>query len=149
MHDPATDGDIEETEKINVVPLADLTLVLLIILMVLSPMISQSMIRVATPQVESSSGGGGGDVGETPAVEAVPLLISVGETEVKLNNVHFDTLTALLATLADTLRQQKNRPVIVSADDGVFVGRVVEVLDGARQAGAKEVSLVKSVEGSK
>jgi biopolymer transport protein ExbD len=53
MHDPTTDGDIEETEKINVVPLADLTLVLLIILMVLSPMISQSMIRVATPQVES------------------------------------------------------------------------------------------------
>jgi biopolymer transport protein TolR len=148
MHDPTTDGDIEETEKINVVPLADLTLVLLIILMVLSPMISQSMIRVATPQVESSSGGGGA-VDEVPAEESVPLLISVSESGVKLNNVRFDSLVDLLATLADAVRQEKNRPVIVSPDDGVLVGRVVDVLDGARQAGAKEVSLVKATEGSR
>ena len=148
MHDPTTDGDVEETEKINVVPLADLTLVLLIILMVLSPMISQSMIRVATPQVEASAASGGA-VDETASENAVPLLIAVSESGVKLNNVPFDSLTDLLVTLADTVRQEKNRPVIVSAEDGVFVGRVVEVLDGARQAGAKEVSLVKAMEGSR
>ncbi len=52
MNDP-TNEDQSETETINVVPLADLTLVLLIVLMVLSPMISQSMIHVATPSVKS------------------------------------------------------------------------------------------------
>lgn len=148
MHDPTSDGDLEETEKINVVPLADLTLVLLIILMVLSPMISQSMIRVATPQVESTSSGGG-TVTEPPVEQAVPLLIAVSEKELKLNNVVFETLTGLLATLADAVRQEPNRPVIVSAGDEVFVGQVVEVLDGARLAGAREVSLVKSLEGVK
>ena len=39
MHDPNQEGELEETEKINVVLLVDLTLVLLIVLMVLSPMI--------------------------------------------------------------------------------------------------------------
>jgi biopolymer transport protein ExbD len=43
--------DESETDKINVVPLADLSLVLLIILMVLSPMVMSSMIRVQTPPV--------------------------------------------------------------------------------------------------
>ncbi len=51
MNDPTAEDELEETERINVVPLADLTLVLLIILMVLSPMISQSMIHVAAPAV--------------------------------------------------------------------------------------------------
>jgi biopolymer transport protein ExbD len=53
MDDVSGDGDLEETDKINIVPLADLTLVLLIILMVLSPMISQSMIHVAAPDRKS------------------------------------------------------------------------------------------------
>ena len=52
MNDP-TQEDSSDTETINVVPLADLTLVLLVILMVLSPMISQSMIHVAAPAVKA------------------------------------------------------------------------------------------------
>ena len=39
-------GDEEPLSEVNVIPLADLSLVLLIILMLLSPMIMQSMIKV-------------------------------------------------------------------------------------------------------
>ena len=46
------EDELSETDKINVVPLADLSLVLLIILMVLSPMVMSSMIRVQTPNLE-------------------------------------------------------------------------------------------------
>lgn len=141
MNDLMNEGEMEETEKINVVPLADLTLVLLIILMVLSPMISQSMIRVATPQVQASGG-----AGDAPGQEEhVPLLISIDEKGFSLNNVPFDQLDPLFTLLKEKLTEDGKRPVIVSAADGVFVGRVVEVLDGARQLGAREVSLVKSV----
>ncbi len=142
MNDLMNEGDMEETEKINVVPLADLTLVLLIILMVLSPMISQSMIRVATPQVEASG------LAESPTgtkEEKVPLLISISESGFTLNNVAFDDLEPLFSNLKDKLLEDKDRPVIVSATDGVFVGQVVEVLDGAKQLGAREVSLVKTM----
>jgi biopolymer transport protein ExbD len=136
------EGDMEETEKINVVPLADLTLVLLIILMVLSPMISQSMIRVATPQVETS---GKADGSAAAGEEKIPLLISISETGYLLNNVPFEELEPLFSNLKDKLMEDKERPVIVSASDGVFVGQVVEVIDGAKQLGAREVSLVKNV----
>lgn len=147
MNDMTNEGDIEETEKINIVPLADLTLVLLIILMVLSPMISQSMIRVATPQVQA--GGAAAETGDSE--EKIPLLIAINEKGVALNNVRFDDTDALFAALKEKLAEDGGRPVIVSAADGVFVGRVVEVLDGARQVGAKEVSLVKNIlaEGEK
>lgn len=135
------EGEMEETEKINVVPLADLTLVLLIILMVLSPMISQSMIRVATPPVQTS----GGAQAEEKEEEKIPLLISMSEKGVSLNNVPFEGLDSLFVVLNEKLQEDKGRPVIVSAADGVFVGQVVEVVDRAKQLGAREVSLIKSV----
>jgi biopolymer transport protein ExbD len=134
-------GENEEASEINVVPLADLTLVLLIILMVLSPMISQSMIRVATPQVQSSGSGEAGGSGE----EKVPLLVSIGEKGYSLNNVAFEDVETLFGGLKEKLQEDSGRPVIVMADDGVFVGQVVEVVDRAKQMGAKEVSLIKSV----
>jgi biopolymer transport protein ExbD len=141
VNDLMNEGEMEETEKINVVPLADLTLVLLIILMVLSPMISQSMIRVATPHVQSA--GGTGDPAEN-AEEKIPLLVSINEKGYALNNVPFEALDPLMASLKEKLQEDRGRPVIVSAVDGVFVGQVVEVVDGAKQLGAQEVSLIKS-----
>lgn len=141
MNDLMNEGDMEETEKINVVPLADLTLVLLIILMVLSPMISQSMIRVATPPVQST--GGTGETTE-PGEEKIPLLISISEKGYALNNVPFEELDSLFASLKEKLLEDSGRPVMVMASESVFVGQVVEVVDGAKQLGAREVSLIKS-----
>ena len=43
---PQSTEEGEPLSEVNVIPLADLSLVLLIILMVLSPMIMQSMIKV-------------------------------------------------------------------------------------------------------
>ncbi|MBL8023254.1 MAG: biopolymer transporter ExbD [Elusimicrobia bacterium] len=134
------EDDMAETEKINVVPLADLTLVLLIILMVLSPMISQSMIRVATPQVASS-----GQEGQAGPEEKIPLLIAISDEGYRLNNMPFENLNVLFTSLHERLAADRERPVLVSAADDVFVGKVVEVLDGVKQMGAGEVSLVKNV----
>ncbi|HND64153.1 MAG TPA: biopolymer transporter ExbD, partial [Elusimicrobiota bacterium] len=39
-------GEAEEISEINVVPLADVSLVLLIVLMLITPMVMQSMIQV-------------------------------------------------------------------------------------------------------
>jgi len=132
------DDDLEETEKINVVPLADLTLVLLIVLMVLSPMITQSMIHVSAPTVESQEV----QEGAEPELASTPLLIEVSETGQILNNEVFTTLPELLNVLSLRLESHRKRPVVVRADPLVSVGRVVSVLDGAKQAGATVVSLV-------
>ena len=46
--------DDEPLNEVNVIPLADLSMVLLIILMVLSPMATQGMIAVAKAQAQAA-----------------------------------------------------------------------------------------------
>jgi biopolymer transport protein ExbD len=139
MNDPGMDGEMEETEKINVVPLADLTLVLLIILMVISPMISQSLIRVSTPQVKT--GAGAEAAGPEAKKEEGPLRVDIRENGFLLNDKPFEILSALLENLRQRLAADPERMVLVSADESVVVRRVVEVLDGAKLAGARSLSL--------
>src|SRR3954471_2222499 len=74
------DSEDTETDKINVVPLADLSLVLLIILMVLSPMVMSSMIRVQTPKLEKVKASKSHDKAPDP------LLIKITSKGLYLNN---------------------------------------------------------------
>lgn len=146
MNDPTQEGP-EETETINVVPLADLTLVLLIILMVLSPMISQSMIHVATPAVKADK-----NIETDPKEEKKPpepLIITITDQGYTLNNVPAQGLDQLMAALQARLAEDPARPVLVTADNAVSVGSVVEVLDQAKQHGANKVSLLKRTEEKK
>jgi biopolymer transport protein TolR len=142
MNDPSLDGEIEETEKINVVPLADLTLVLLIILMVLSPMISQSMIHVSAPTIQESADKTNGGSPDSPPD---PLLIELSLSGYRLNNAKMKDLAGLFSAVTAGLGERRDRPLLVRADNAVPVGRVVEVLDGAKQAakraGARDVDV--------
>jgi len=142
--DPTQEGAAEETETINVVPLADLTLVLLIILMVLSPMISQSMIHVATPQVKSDKDK---DLQEQPEKKPPePLIIGITTQGYTLNNAPTGSLEEIMAALRARLLEDNERSVLVTADNDISVGAVVEILDLAKQNGAGTVSLLKKVE---
>ena len=135
------DGDMNETDKINVVPLADLSLVLLIILMVLSPMVMSSMIRVESPRVDKVAA-------KTPKTEAPdPLLIKLTKDGMLLNNNPVESVEFLAEQIAIKLSDAPDRPVIVAADDDIQVGAVVHVLDLAKQSGAEKVSLLKGGKG--
>ena len=144
MHDPNQEGELEETEKINVVPLADLTLVLLIVLMVLSPMITQSMIRVQARRVEERATEGFMAPSPDEKAPPSPLLVEISEKGLRLNYVVFADVAALLRAIESQLQRTADRPVIVAATDGITVGSIVEILDGAKLAGAKSVALVKN-----
>lgn len=132
------EGDLDETDKINVVPLADLSLVLLIILMVLSPMVMSSMIRVQTPRLDKvKSAPIKND--KTPD----PLLIKITAKGLFLNNNPVESEQFLAEQIAIKIADDNDRPVIVSADDEIPVGDVVRILDLSKQSGAEKVSLLK------
>ena len=133
------DGEMSETDKINVVPLADLSLVLLIILMVLSPMVMSSMIRVQTPRLEKVRASKVEKNEKTPD----PLLIKITTKGLFLNNNPIDNEQFLAEQIAIKIADEPDRPVIVSADDSIQVGDVVHLLDLAKQHGATKVSLLK------
>ncbi len=130
------DGE-SETDKINVVPLADLSLVLLIVLMVLSPMVMASMIRVQTPKLQKVQAQKNND--KTPD----PLMIKVTAAGVLLNNNPVESDQFLAEQIAIKIADDADRPVIVTAEENIQVGEVVKYLDLAKQSGAQKVSLLK------
>ena len=79
-------ADVRQTEsgeplnEVNVIPLADLSLVLLIILMVLSPMIMQSMIKVQSSRASAVK-----SLAEKP--KEPPIILALNRNGVTLNTV--------------------------------------------------------------
>jgi biopolymer transport protein ExbD len=127
--------DDEMLSEVNVIPLADLSLVLLIILMVLSPMIMQSMIKVHATRASAVK-----SLQEKPPEP--PLILLINPNGVFLNTVKMNTDLDLAARLSQALDQREDKTVLITADPTVLHGRVVEVLDLVKQQGAEKIALL-------
>ncbi len=119
-----SDGDENGTDTINVVPLADLTLVLLIIMMLLAPASMSSMIRVETPKVEKVRSIKKKEIKK----DSEPLFIKLTSKGLFLNNTLVESVDFLGEQIAIKLTDDPERPVILAADDDVSVGEVVHVV---------------------
>ncbi len=128
------DTDTGLTE-INLTSLIDVSLVLVVIFMVMTPMILQSTITVSTPNVGNAAAGA-----QQTELRAEVYIKESGE--VLINGVAITPAT-LTDSLRVLLRMTKKKLVVISADEQVIHDRVVAALDAARQAGAKELSIVK------
>src|SRR5258705_14021182 len=89
----------EALSEVNVIPLADLSLVLLIILMVLSPMIMQSMIKVHATRASAIK-----SLDEKPPEP--PLILLINPNGIFLNPVKMNTDMDLAAKLSMALGQR-------------------------------------------
>jgi biopolymer transport protein TolR len=119
---------------INVTPLVDVCLVLLIIFMVVTPMIV-SGVPVKLPAART-----GGPVGDPDR----QLPITVKED----GSLYFDATVIRPEQLANELQERHaahpDRPVVVRGDQHVQYGEVVAVLDACRKAGFNDVGLLTS-----
>ena len=131
----------ESLSEVNVIPLADLSLVLLIILMVISPMIMQSMIKVHATRASAVK-----SLAEKP--KEPPLILLINPREVLLNTVRIDTDLDLATRIAQALGQREDKTVLITADPSVTHGRVVEILDLVKQQGAEKIALLHKVSPS-
>jgi biopolymer transport protein TolR len=119
---------------INVTPLVDVVLVLLIIFMVVTPLLDK-MLRVRVPDAEQTE-----EYDQPPVPQ---LVVSVAkEGDLLINNEKIpdaDYVTRLRRALA--ARPAGDRLVFFSADDDALYARLVLALDGARQAGAEILTM--------
>ena len=122
--------------EINVVPYIDVMLVLLVIFMVTAPMIQQGTINVP------SAGAG------TPPPQAEAIFIEVkadGAYALRASNsgtprpVRRDQLST---ALKDALAKNPEQPFLVAADSKLDYQKVIDVLETARDAGVRKISLV-------
>ena len=129
MNPHSNDGD-EPITYINVVPMVDVVLVLLIVFMLTASFISNPSVPVATPKSYTSES-------TAPASESLSLTAK-GELYFKGKKLDED---ALRKALAEEASLHSDLRVVLSADGQVPYPRVVEVLDLARQAGVKKLAL--------
>jgi biopolymer transport protein ExbD len=129
----AAGGDFDTGfSEINVTPLVDVILVLLIIFMITAPLLL-SGIQVQIPASQA---------GSLPAQPAQPLVITID----KRGQIFMDQqplpLLELQRRLPAWLAGRKGQAVYLRADEGVPYGSVVRVLDVLDEAGAEAIGLV-------
>jgi biopolymer transport protein ExbD len=130
-------GDDAVFAEINITPLTDIFLVLLIIFMVTSSVIvntgagPKSGLKVNLPQ------GGAADVAAQPTDLSVAIL-SDGRIVLAGDVVSTDELKA---ALAEAKGKSPDTLVIVQADEGVPHGKVVEVMELAKEAGLGQLAI--------
>src|SRR5262249_20155834 len=118
---PQNEQEGEPLNEVNVIPLADLSLVLLIILMMLSPMIMQSMIKAQNTRATAVK-----SLAEKPPEP--PLILSVNPDKVTLNSVPVTDLE-LAGKLQQALSVRDDKTVLLTVDPTVINDRFVQILD--------------------
>lgn len=115
---------------INVTPLVDVMLVLLIIFMVTAPLLDRG-ISVDLPRA------------------ATGRQLSAPELSITLTKEHLVYLNQELVTVKELRRRLstlKNRPVVIRADRNAYVSRLVELWDLCREQGLQQVHIVTTSE---
>jgi biopolymer transport protein TolR len=127
-----SDSDDSVIADINVTPLVDVMLVLLIIFMITVPMLHQG-IEVALPESQASP---------LPMRVEDPLVISIdqeGLVFLREQPVHH---TQLVERLTAMIESRGDDSVFLKGDRNVPYGRVVEVLDILYRGGITRVGMV-------
>lgn len=131
--DESTGDDI--VAEINITPLTDIFLVLLIIFMVTTSVISSQGKEVDLPSSNVAS--------QTPA--GVTVTLSADEQIAVDGQIVKDD--QLAAALTAALAKAKDKIVILRGDREVVLGRAVGILDVAQEAGAKGIALATKPPG--
>ena len=127
-------GQDDGITDINVTPLVDVCLVLVIIFMAVAPFGVQAGIKVLQSQTRVG-------VGKAVANENVQIRLNrLGGIFV---NAKASNLRNLTMDLASALAASRDKIVIVTADKENRVKEVVTVLDISKRAGASKVSIMK------
>lgn len=122
--------DEEMISGINVTPLVDVVLVLLIIFMITAPMLYQSAIKVQLPKAKS-----GEENVKTPLAFTITR---EGGVLWDRESVSWEELGKKLATLGPSAQDQT---VLISADEATSHGTVIRLMDLLRQAGLTRFGL--------
>jgi biopolymer transport protein ExbD len=118
--------------RVNVTPIIDVALVLVIILLVTAPMITAPDTRIQLPEAHTRVATDERNVSLTLTPEGEVRLDRDVVPRAKLG-------PALRARLAEPGRE--NDLVVVCADEGVHYAQVEDLLDQARRAGAKRLAI--------
>src|SRR5262245_49626540 len=117
---------------INVTPLCDVMLVLLIIMMIVAPLLQQG-VSVTLPKADNTV--------DKPETQGQTVIAIAPNKDIYLNAKPIRE--SELATRINELREnQKEKIVLIKGDEEVEYSAVMAVMDQLRQAGIEDIGLV-------
>jgi len=117
---------------INVTPLVDVMLVLLIIMMIVAPLL-QKGAPVRLPTAANSS--------DKPEVSGQTVVAVTAKGEYYVNGVPIPD-TDLQKRVTDILEDQTEKIVLIKADEDASYGKVMEAMDELRAVGIEDMGLI-------
>ncbi|RLL50523.1 protein TolR [Mariprofundus sp. EBB-1] len=123
--------DTEPMGEINVTPLVDVMLVLLIIFMITAPLLTQG-VNVDLPETESSA----------LQQNIEPLVISIRANGEIFMQKHAIKIEQLAPRIQAMQKQKPGIPVFIRGDAKTPYGRIASVMSSLETAGIKKVGLV-------
>jgi biopolymer transport protein TolR len=117
---------------INVTPLCDVMLVLLIIMMIVAPLLQQG-IQVTLPKA--------GNTVDKPETQG-QTVIAIGANKAIYVNARPVQEQELVTRINELLENQKEKVILIKADAEVEYGVVMGTMDQLRQAGIEDIGLV-------
>ena len=118
--------------EINVTPLVDVMLVLLIIMMLVAPMLQQG-VSVKLPMADNTT--------DKPEVQGQTVIAVAKDKRIYLNAKAVSE-AELGTRVNEYLENKKDKVVIIKADEEVEYGAVMAAMDGLRQAGIEDIGLI-------
>jgi biopolymer transport protein TolR len=118
--------------EINVTPLIDVVLVLLIIFMVLTPSMLKHLTATVPKKAEDTA---------APVSDSVIIVEYTAKRELTVNTEPVAP-EALVEKLSERLRGSRQKVVFFKAEDEAPYGEVVHLMDLARGAGAQGLAVV-------
>ena len=127
---------------INVTPLCDVMLVLLIIMMIVAPLLQQG-VSVKLPTAANTV--------DKPETQGQTVIAIAANKAIYLNAKPIQE-GELASKINELLENQKEKIVLIKADEDVEYGAVMSAMDQLRQAGIEDIGLIterkKGAEGA-
>ena len=117
---------------INVTPLVDVMLVLLIIMMLIAPMLQQG-VSVKLPTASNTV--------DKPEVQG-QTVVAIGRDKSMYLNAKPVQEGEMAAKVNELLENAKEKIVLIKADEEVEYGAVMAAMDQLRQAGIEDIGLI-------
>jgi biopolymer transport protein ExbD len=126
-----TEDDTDLVTGINVTPLVDVCLVLVIIFMVTAPLLSEPVFKVNLPAARTQEG-----------EEKEKIVVSLArDAKYAVNEHEFSGTGEFYSELERVVRRSSVKLVVIKADQDAGYGLLTDVMQRAKDAGAASITI--------